>query len=235
VTDLADHALLDVWDRVETAPVPLRPAVLLDGLRAGLGEGGEPAEGLPVGRRDRALIAVRTRLFGSRMRCASHCPACGERVEIELDLGLMQGGAPAELAVVRMDDGAWRLRPPTTRDVEAVLAGPPSGRVAALVRRCALDPLPEPLSAALVEAASAALQEADPDAEIELAVACPACGTGWEAPFDIAACLWEDIARAARLLLREVHHLATAYGWSEGEILALPPRRRREYLLIGGA
>jgi len=236
VTGLADGVLLDVWEQVEAAPVPLRPAVMLEGLRAGLGEAGDAADGLPVGRRDRALIGLRMRLFGARMRCASSCPDCAERVELELDLARMQAAAPpADVALVRTPEGGWHLRPPTTRDLERVLADPASRRVEALVRRCALDPLPDPLPPALVEAASAALHAADPDAEIELSVTCPACGAAWEVPFDITACLWEDIARAARRLLHEVHHLATAYGWSEAEVLAVPPRRRREYLVIGGA
>lgn len=235
MTLLAESALLEVWDRVEAAPRPLRPAVLLDALRAGMGEADDPADSLPVGRRDRALIGLRRRLFGDRMHCAGNCPRCAARVELDLDLGRMQADAPpAELALVRMNGGAWRLRPPTTRDIARVLAAPVSGRVEALVRRCALDPLPDPLPPGLVAAASVALQEADPDAEITLALTCPDCGTDWEAPFDIAACLWGDVVLAARRLLREVHHLATAYGWSEAEILAVPPRRRREYLLIGG-
>ena len=235
MTPLAESALLEVWDRVGTAPQPLRPAVLLDALRAGMGEAGDPADSLPIGRRDRALIGLRRRLFGSRMRCAANCPRCAARVELDLDLDRMQAEAtPAELALVRMKGGTLRLRPPTTRDIARVLAGPASGRVEALVRRCALDLLPDPLPPALVEAASVALHEADPDAEIVLTLTCPDCGTAWDAPFDIAACLWGDILLAARRLLHEVHHLATAYGWSEAEILAVPPRRRREYLLIGG-
>ena len=34
---------------------------------------------------------------------------------------------------------------------------------------------------------------------------------------------------AGRMLL-DIHALARAYGWSESDILALPPRRRQAYL-----
>ena len=63
-----------------------------------------------------------------------------------------------------------------------------------------------------------------------LALACPGCGHEWTAPFDIAAYLWEDIEDCARRLLRQVHDIARAYGWTEDTILSLSARRRRMYL-----
>ena len=69
---------------------------------------------------------------------------------------------------------------------------------------------------------------ADPMADIHLALNCPSCEHKWEAPFDIVAFLWREISAAARRLLREVHTLASAYGWTETEILALSPARRRD-------
>jgi hypothetical protein len=59
---------------------------------------------------------------------------------------------------------------------------------------------------------------------------CSSCGHKWEAPFDIVAFFWTEINAAAHGLLREVHALASAYGWTESEILALSPARRRCYL-----
>ena len=70
----------------------------------------------------------------------------------------------------------------------------------------------------------------DPLAEIELALACPACGHQWQLVFDIASFLWLKIEMQARRLLREVHALARAYGWREADILALSPGRRQAYL-----
>ena len=36
----------------------------------------------------------------------------------------------------------------------------------------------------------------------------------------------------AGALLHEVHRLASAYGWSEAQILALSPARRAQYLAL---
>ena len=76
------------------------------------------------------------------------------------------------------------------------------------------------------------MASADPMAEIHLVLDCPCCQHKWEAPFDIVAFLWREISAAARRLLREVHTIASAYGWTETEILALSPARRRIYLEI---
>jgi hypothetical protein len=42
--------------------------------------------------------------------------------------------------------------------------------------------------------------------------------------------LWAEIEVRAKRLLLEVHLLATAYGWSEAEILSLNAQRREFYL-----
>ena len=52
---------------------------------------------------------------------------------------------------------------------------------------------------------------------------------------DAGQLLWEEIEARALVLLREVHHLASAYGWSEAQILALTPARRASYLAMAGA
>jgi len=52
--------------------------------------------------------------------------------------------------------------------------------------------------------------------------------------FDILTYLWSEIEDWAQRLLLEVHTLALAYGWSERDILAMSPRRRRLYLEMVG-
>ena len=42
--------------------------------------------------------------------------------------------------------------------------------------------------------------------------------------------LWAELEAVARRLAMEVHTLASAYGWSESEILSLSDARRRLYL-----
>ncbi|MEU9785099.1 hypothetical protein AB0H92_29750, partial [Streptomyces phaeochromogenes] len=88
------------------------------------------------------------------------------------------------------------------------------------------DALPETVQRRLAEEA----QKADPGADVTLNVNCPECGAATRAELDIASYLWTELDAWARDVLLDVHLLATAYGWSEPEILALSPLRRRYYL-----
>ncbi|MCX5555778.1 hypothetical protein [Streptomyces sp. NBC_00038] len=89
-----------------------------------------------------------------------------------------------------------------------------------------VDVLPPSVQRRIAEAAEAA----DPAADVTLNINCPECGTATRAELDIASYLWTELDAWARDLLLDVHLLATAYGWSEPEILALSPLRRRYYL-----
>jgi hypothetical protein len=70
----------------------------------------------------------------------------------------------------------------------------------------------------------------DPQAEMLLDLSCPTCGHAWQAVFEIVTFLWTEIRVRARRLLREVDALARAYGWAEGDILAMSEARRGLYL-----
>jgi hypothetical protein len=74
----------------------------------------------------------------------------------------------------------------------------------------------------------------DPQAEVRVAVTCPACHHPWSTVFDIVAYLWSEIDDWARRLLSEVDVLASSYGWNESAILGMTARRRRLYLEIIG-
>jgi hypothetical protein len=93
-----------------------------------------------------------------------------------------------------------------------------------------VDVLANELPNDLLAALAAEMAARDPQAEILLDLTCPACGTPWQALFDVAAFFWAEVAAEAKRLLREVDALARAYGWREADILALSPRRRQAYL-----
>jgi hypothetical protein len=95
--------------------------------------------------------------------------------------------------------------------------------------------MPDAVLRALETAMADTVAAADPQAEIELALTCPACGLLWRTPFDVVNFLWQEIDAWAASLLGEVHILASNYGWSERDILALSPLRRAYYLDLIGA
>jgi hypothetical protein len=86
------------------------------------------------------------------------------------------------------------------------------------------------LSPETLNAISERMAAADPQANLELALACPACGEAWNSALEIVSFFWSEIHAWATLLLQEVHLLASAYGWREAEILSMNPARRQTYL-----
>ncbi|MGW1375376.1 hypothetical protein ACWD6P_14020 [Streptomyces sp. NPDC002446] len=201
---------------------------------------------VPLGERAADLFALRRALFGARMQVTLDCADadCGEAMEFELDATALGAGPRVPEDGLRVAEGDWvvHFRLPTPADLMAVASaaadGPDARRL--LGARCArsarrggraatdeeLAALPEPVLKRFAEAA----EEADPAAEVTLNIACPACGAATPAELDIAAYLWTELDAWARDVLLDVHLLASAYGWSEPQILALSPLRRRYYL-----
>lgn len=192
-----------------------------------------------VGRTDTALLQLRSATFGPVLACVTDCPACGEALEFDVDAAALMLPAPAGQPSHLSAFGAEvDFRLPTYEDLAAI-AGTPDLRAAeaALLGRLVLaatlhgQPVaPSSLPPEAIEAVDTAMAEADPQAGLELDLACAECGARWPAVFDIAAFFRAELAAEARRLLGEVHVLARAYGWSERDILALHPGRRQAYL-----
>jgi hypothetical protein len=238
-TTLTQAELLSMWECGEGARPSRRALALLSGAAPETA-----AEGLAemsVGRRDAALLSLRERLFGSAFTGVTTCPACGEEIEIAFDAEEVRrevGGATS----VRIVDGEYEVeaRLPSSADLAAIdaIVDLDAAREC-LFARCVVQAtrggetieagdVPES-AVALVARAMAAL---DPQADVQLALACPSCAHAWREPFDVATFLWSEVSAFARRLLGDVHDLARAYGWSEQAILDLSPARRNAYLEI---
>lgn len=178
----------------------------------------------PLGECNAALMRLHWQSFGTHLPLWLDCPACGERMEFELQPQQLppMTAPPPNVAVAGRS-----FRCPGIRDL-ARIAGMQDLTLASaqLLHDCGEADTPEELLP-LVEAA---IEEADPWADIALAFECPACSHAGSSSLDMAAYLWEEIDSCARQLFDEIHLLAQAYGWSEGEILALSPARRSAYL-----
>jgi hypothetical protein len=160
---------------------------------------------------------------------AVRCPGCREELEVSLPvtrlLDLARSAEDQSEIVVDTRDGPVRLRRPRGSDQRAwrqrehddaeagvlaslVVAGPTTDR-------SALD---------------AALAEFDPLTCFALDVTCPCCGARSDIPIDLEASLLVELARVQARTIRDVAALARRYGWSEAEVLTVPPWRRRIYL-----
>jgi hypothetical protein len=200
--------------------------------------------GAAIGERDASLLGLREQVFGSRLETVAVCPNCGERLEVSFRTSDIRAATPAPSGSRCVETGGYRVafRSPTSADLLAVAEAPGAEAREALFRRCIESvqyrggPVdPGALPAEVQDATIAAMAEADPQADVRVETTCAACAHQWPMVFDIVSYLWSEVEDWARRLLTEVHALASAYGWSERDVLALSPLRRRLYLeLLGG-
>jgi hypothetical protein len=239
---LSAHELLDAWEKGLGRPPHERPLPL---LAAFSGKDAGELSRLSVGRRDAALLELRESVFGPRLMSLASCPACGERIEMELEvcdlLVVPQGEQPTQLAL-RSGDYDVLFRLPDTNDLAALAPGEDAVAAArALLSRCVLSARrgDEEVTAAelpseVLDAIGERMDEADPQGDIRLALSCPSCGHAWQEAFDIGQFLWSELNAWAARTLGEVHRLAKAYGWREADILSMSHARRRMYLDMVG-
>ncbi len=194
-------------------------------------------ERLPVGRRDRALLESRIATFGSAAPSFVECPACSQELEFELDLRDLVIDPPGpDAGIHSLEHGDWTVefRLPTIDDLARVAAD--GGGTTDLLDRCVvsveLAGEPQPIESAteIADALDVEMRRLDPQAELDLKLDCAACDHHWSVVFDIAHFYWRELELEASRVLGEVHLLASAYSWSESEILSLSPARRRAYL-----
>lgn len=247
---LAAHELLEIWDRGQSLS-PCGRAMLL--VASACPEyPRQQMNSLSIGERDALLAQVRARTFGWDIASVATCPVCRETVEVRMDVRSMFPAMTQEKTSreqpqppLTIEAGEFLVHAalPTVHDVEALMvAASATDGPRILLRRCirrveyrgvpcAVDELPEEICALI----DSRMAEADPQGDVQLAIQCPGCEHRWSVLFDMVSFFWDEIQSTARRLLREVHVLASAYGWTESEILSLSVTRRRIYLeMVGG-
>lgn len=243
-----DAALLQQWETARQATLPRRTAALI-----ALGwpqADAEDCAALPLGEANRCLLLLRERAFGRRLVGVSKCTSCGDLLEFAVDSRVLADTAdlpgasnpsPAQATQARQieHDGCQvTLRLPTLSDCIAAADAPDAtAAYQVLMDRCvtatAADGTPlHTLPPALALQLDTALEAADSGAEWRLELACPSCGQHSEAALDMAAFYTAELDAHAPRLLAEVHLMASRYGWSEAEILAMSRLRRDHYLRL---
>jgi hypothetical protein len=197
---------------------------------------------LSAGERDHLLLELRELVFGPDLEALVDCPECRACLQFALPVaGLL---APPARPSGELEASGYRIefRPVNSGDLRHLRdASDLTNARTILVGRCvqkavyqgkqvaAADLPPE-----LIQALADALEESDPQANVEFALVCASCGHRWQQLFDVVAFLWAEIHAWAMRAFYEVHQLASAYGWSEAEILAMNPARRQIYLEMMG-
>ena len=194
---------------------------------------------LPLGVRERLAISVRSRTFGDDWQGIALCPGCRTPHEIAPPIDeLVSDVEPSEPVLLRSGDYELKIRAINSRDqAEVASSGSAEQGARLLLERCVLSARDAsgPVAVATLPASVVAEVEQrvaalDPGADTRLQLTCSDCETVWDVAFDAGEFFWREIATYAQRLLRQVHVLASAYGWREADVLALSPTRRQTYL-----
>ncbi len=229
----SQEQLLNVWERGLQQESIERTLSMLRMAES------ENPEQFTVGESDRRLLEVRELIFGPEITALAYCPECGNGLELNFDVADVKTAVPVSSAQLMLADGGYEasFRLLTLGDLQGARAAEESRLQRCLLERCLLsvrrggvavtaDELPE----GFIRELSRRMGDADPQAEIRLDLECAECHHQWLGEFDIESFLWDEIQAWASRMLKEVHQLAAAYGWSEQQILALSPLRRHVYL-----
>lgn len=243
--------LLSAWERT-LGQSPVRQAL---GLLAVACPGHSPEQlaQVSIGQRDACLLTLRERVFGPHLNSVTACPQCQQRIELTFTVADIRVepdttailNPTGETVMVTTEGYRVHCRLPNSLDLLAVETNTDAEHAREhLLRRCLQSVEHEGaerkdaailhdvsrLPLALVETVVEHLAQADPQADVRLALNCPECGHEWRTPFDIASYVAREVHGWATRLLQEVHGLARAYGWHEEDILAMTATRRRAYL-----
>jgi len=195
---------------------------------------------LLVGDRDFLILQLRQMTLGEGFAAVLPCPACSARMDVDF----LARDVPVERRPQRAAVYTWhpegraerelpvRFRLPNGADQEAVAEMPLAEAVKALLARCLIDDGGAPLANGEHTALIAEMDRLAPQLELDLDLTCPECGHSFVTPFDTTTFFFSEMRLQTHHLLREVHHLAFYYHWSEAEILGLRRDQRRAYLAL---
>lgn len=236
---LSASELLAVWERGFSEPSVQRALILLGAACSEYSP--DALSTLSIGSRDARLFTLREWMFGPQLVSVAICLNCAEQLEVTFNTADLRIESEFESTdVLSFDSDGYLIsfRTPNSLDLASVAGFKElaAARIKILERcistaerngeQVSVDQLPTEVVEQIVEQ----MERADPQADMQVALTCPACGHQWQTAFDIVSFLWAEINAWAIRTLKEVHTLASAYGWRESDILNLNPWRRQFYI-----
>ena len=242
---LTGELLLRAWDQglnqhpVHQGFVMLALALPEDSL--------EQIADLSLAENNLLLLQLHAISFGSTLEAFATCSTCGAHLEVHLPVEEL---IDHQHAATRSGPEEWTengrlfcLRPLTSNDLLASLDAATSAEAEHLTLKRCIRVLPQ-LDGSFVEMeedqeeppipSPAFLMErferVNQAAELSCTVECVECSSRSTLDLNLAQFLFRLVERGAKRLLREIHDMAWAYGWSEEAILRMSAKRRSAYL-----
>lgn len=186
---------------------------------------------------DAVLLELRRNIAGDRILTDTVCTTgtCGRRIDVGFRISDLlshrrirkpPGVEPSdEAGWYRMDVCEFRL--PTPHDLLG-LSNPTRSELADLCVR------PDRIRGLRLARIESAMDAVSPSLSGDLKVRCPECGTDLDVYFDALVYVLEELRARAAGVYADIHLLAWAYHWPEGEIIALSSIRRARYVALVG-
>jgi hypothetical protein len=241
---LTASELLEVWEQGHAAPIFQRSLMLLAAACTDIGT--DDLCSMSMGKCDATLLDLRDLTFGSIINCLESCPGCKDPLELSLrtlDLKTESCDLPENSFSIMSEEYEIKFRLPNSRDLFSISACREIKEAKQMMlKRCITEirrngeicRIDIQLPNGSGEKISERMREIDPQAYVEVNLICPSCGFRWQRIFDVATFFWKEIDAWALRTLMEVHVLASAYGWSETEILSMSQWKRQVYLEMVG-
>lgn len=236
---LTAHEIIGVWE-LSQHQTPVDKALTILGMIYPDRSAAEIAS-LSIGQRDLRLLLLREKTLGPSLQSVAECPNCRERLEFSMNVRDIcvdrVSDEPRELTL-SADGYELRFRAINSLDQMAIAScGDLQDARIKLAERCVLEAryneeivycheLPDDIVTMLAEEIS----KRDPQAELLLDLSCGVCKHKWQVFFDVATYFVDELRSTVVRLLREVHYIAAAYGWSERDILGMSEAKRKFYM-----
>jgi len=232
---LTGELLLKAWDLgAHRHPVHQGCAMLALAMS---GASHEQIADLSLSEANLLLLQLHEISFGPLIEAFATCSNCGAQLEVRIrvaDLIRHHQAAIEHDAEEWIENGRlFRLRAMTGSDLLASLDAATSAEAEqSIVKRC-LQVLPQEIEADPDDTPASLMERferVNQAAELSCTVECAACSRSDTLELNPAQFLFRLVERGAKRLLREIHELAWAYGWSEEAILRMSAKRRGAYL-----
>lgn len=228
--ELRDHAMLDRAVAMSAVAEPEVDASI--------------AAAMAIGERNARLLRIRGRWSQTDFEVTTTCPHCESILEFAVQPArLLESAELAAIHPLEFDHRVIHWRPLSSRDLVEAATQPDAVTAATALLECCVEEIVEDgvaldeveTTAAERTALSAAIEAADPLCDLRFELTCVDCDGAVTAELDVPDIVWRELDHHARRIVSDVHMLASAYGWTESECLALSPARRAIYLeWVGG-
>jgi hypothetical protein len=166
----------------------------------------------------------------------ANCQACRQHFDFELDIPALpvnEGGDEYPLVTVSLADGEMQFRFPNGDDQCAMCDVDENEARLLILNNCLITPVDSvdllaQLSQEQIDSIEQAMDESSPAIVSQIEVKCANC----EGINSIYLDSYQVLNRGYGDLLGDIHRIASAYHWSEQDILVLPNQRRQNYLRL---